>query len=106
MMSPATAARIWFSQGKVRLELPSTIEDGKAHSLSFDDDLAGRARIFAILREREKAHDLRLSLRGTPTQSQLPEYDPKRVRRARQPMKVPGHIRDTAREVMRKLGMI
>lgn len=107
MTSPTTAAHIWFSQGRVHLELPSTLPSGKPHTLSLDDDLAGWARIKTILREREHATDLRLSLRGTPTQGQLPEYDLKKVRKVgKRPMKVSAEIREGAKEVMRRLGMI
>lgn len=106
MTSPPSAARIWFSFGKVHLELPSTLPSGHSHSLSFDDDPPGWGRIKSILREREHSSDLRLALRGTPTQSQLPDYDPKKVRRPKPTFHVAPGIAQAAREVMRRMGMI
>lgn len=107
MTSPSHAARIWYSQGKVLLELPSTLEGGHPHSLTFEDDLPSWARIKSILRERERSADLRLSLRGTPTQRQLPEYDPKKIKRVGKPkFSVAPGVAMAAKEVMRKLGML
>lgn len=107
MTAPSSAARIWFSQSRVFLELPSTLPEGKPHSVSFDDDLPSWARIKTILREREHRADLRLSLRGTPTQAQLAEYDPKKIRRVGKPkFSVAPGVAMAAKEVMRKLGMI
>jgi hypothetical protein len=107
MTSPSHAARIWFSSGRVHLELPSTLAEGHAHSLSFDDDLPGWGRIKSILREREHQFDLRLAKRGTPTQAQLKDYDPTKVRKVGKPRFIvaPG-VAQAAREVMRKMGLI
>jgi hypothetical protein len=104
---PSSAPRIWFASGQVHLELPSTLASGQAHTVSFDDDLPGWARLKAILREREHSTDLRLALRGAPTQAQLPEYDPKKVRRVGKPkFAVAPGVAQAAREVMRRMGMI
>lgn len=107
MSAPSNAARIWFSSGQVRLELPSTLPAGKSHSLTFSDDLPGWARIKSILREREHSSDLRLALRGTPTQSQIADYDEAKVRRVAKPkFHVAPGVAQGAREIMRKLGML
>jgi hypothetical protein len=104
--SPSSAPRIWFASGRVHLELPSTLPSGSPHTLSFDDDLPGWGRLKAILREREHSPDLRLALRGTPTQAQLAEYDPKKVRRVRHRPKVAPGVAQAAREVMRRMGLL
>lgn len=107
MTSPSHAAKIWFASDQVHLELPSTLPAGKPHTISFDDDLPGWGRLKAILREREHHTDLRLALRGTPTQAQLPEYDPKKVRRVgKSKFAVAPGVAQAAREVMRRMGMI
>lgn len=107
-MIPPSSVTLWLSAGRLHMHVPSTVDGGKAHILTFDDDLPGRARVFAILRERERSADLRLATRGSPTQAQLPTFDAKKVtvRRAKPKFKVAPGVAQAAKEVMRRMGMI
>lgn len=106
-MIPSTAAYIWLRDGVLHLGLPSTLPDGHPHSLTFPNDPTGRARIFAILAEREHSPDLRLALRGSPTQAQLAQYDEAKIKRPGRPKaKLAPGVAEAAKEVMRKLGML
>jgi hypothetical protein len=104
-MIPPHSITIWYSDNCIRMHVPPS-SGTLGHSLTFTDDSIGWARIKAILRERAKANDLRLAVRGTPTQSQLPEYDERKVKQVKPKFKVAPGVAQAAKDVMRKLGMI
>lgn len=105
-MIPSSAILLWQSSSQIYMLVPSTREGGRAHTLTFDNDLQGWARIKSILRERERQSDLRLALRGAPTQAQLPEYDESKVRKVKPKFVVAPGVAQAAKEVMRRMGMI
>ena len=105
-MTPASAVTLWLRDNQIHMAVPSTIEGGLSHTLVFDDDLPGRARVFAILRERANAVG-KISTRSAPTQRQLTSYDKAAARRATKPkFAVAPGVAQAAKEVMRRLGMI
>jgi hypothetical protein len=104
-MIPPHSITLWYSDNQIRMHVPPS-QGTLGHSLTFTDDLVGWARIKTILRERAKANDLRLAVRGTPTQSQLAEYDEKAVKRPKPKFKVAPGVAQAAKEVMRRMGMI
>jgi hypothetical protein len=105
-MQPASAVSLWLHNNQIHMAIPSTLPDGQGHTLVFDDDLAGRARIFAILRERANTVG-KISTRSAPTQRQLASYDKVQVRRVTKPKpSIAPSVAQAAKEVMRALGMI
>lgn len=107
MTVPASAVTIWLRDQQILMQIPSTVIGGQSHTLAFDNNLIGRARVFTILHER--ANEVgKLSTRSAPTQAQLRAFDKKPVtRRAVKPsFHVAPTVTATAKEVLRKLGVL
>lgn len=73
---PSYAVTLWVAGDDLWLAFPSTVADGRGHSVKLPASTAGLKTAIEILKARAVAPDYRLGNRGTPTQYEL-EQDKK-----------------------------
>lgn len=107
---PPWAARCWFAEGKLHVDLPAGA-DLPSHRLTFPNDLQGMLRLQAVLAQRN-AHSM-IGEKGDLTQHQVNKQLRRKVDITGHEIKRPKskdsfapELRAAGRAVLRKMGLI
>jgi hypothetical protein len=104
-IKPPWAPTIWYDSDHIWAELPS-VNGHLSHTIKVPFDVQGLTKVLVMAHSRNAGS--KLGTKGDPTQHQInkPTYDPAKVRRVREKFRPTPQQSITAREIMRKMGLI